>query len=79
MKRIKYTHFSGEVTEAQMASTPFQSLQLIKSEQGLTTKLLWEYLVPKPILGVCPLLLLDRQTGPGWWADAVSSVEVSEL
>lgn len=46
--------FVREGTEAPMISIPAQSHLLIRSELRLTTKLLWEYLVPKPILGVCP-------------------------
>lgn len=54
VKCIIHTHFSDEGTEAQMISTPAQSRLLIRSELRLTTKLLWEYLVSKPILGACP-------------------------
>lgn len=68
-KCISHTHFSGEGTEAQMASTPAHICLLIRSELGSTTKLIWEYWAPKPIRYVCPTLILDKQD-QGWWADA---------
>lgn len=79
VKCIFHTHFSGEGTEAQMASTPAQNLLRIRSELRLTTKLLWELLTLRPILSVGPTLLLDRQTGPGVVGRCCSSVRASEL